>query len=1171
MAKPTPNRRQFIGTALGSLWVCGLERGWGAELMRAGPSFAPSTAADFAFPPDAAKPWVYWMWLNGHVTREGITADLEAMKAVGINGALIMNLGSDESGPVRFMSSEWQAMFRHAVAEAARLGLTIDMNNDDGWNCGGPSITPANAMQKVVWTETPIQGPARISVALPQPPLTWNFYRDICTVAFRRPDGDEDDSIKIAPRLIAAPSGLRCLELEFAEPFAARSIVVSRSGAHTRPASCELRVSDDGREFRTVCRFKTGWEYPAFVSAYPSVTVGFRKVRGRFYRLLTPDTPLDAQNQRTLSFRLLGGSRISFWDLKGGFTAIGEYGTGIPFFEAGQDVVDAEPPEDSFLRARDVIDLSSRVDSTGHLNWTVPPGNWTVLRIGYTPTGQLNAATTKEGQGPDCNKLSPTGVQAQFRAVLEKLILEVGPTGAKSFTFGHNDSWESKCQNWTDEFRKEFHRRRGYDLLSYLPVLAGGRVVESPEISERFLWDMRRTLADLIAEYYWKGLWKECKAHGLNFTQEASGRQQFMGDPINYLSQGDIPMGEFWMGELLPRPDCKLAASTAHVYGRPLAGAEAFTSTSDTSATSGEWLQHPFSLKAKGDIAFCTGINHLTFHRYVLQPWLNRKPGLTWGSKKGGIGTSFERTQTWWKPGAAWIQYLSRCQAMLQRGRFAADVCVFTGESVPNVLFRPAKDRSLLLLEKDDPSTSTEIALTRSGLLPTLPPSSYDFDGCDLKTLSQFSVEDGRLVLPHGMSYRLLTLPPTFEMTSDALRVIGRLVKAGAVVMGPKPAASPGLSNFPACDDQVQSLANEIWGPCDGKQVKEHVFGKGKVVWGKPIDEVLVSIGVSPDFEYKCLKEDSYLDFIHRTDGEAEIYFISNQRERFEEAECTFRVSGKVPELWDSATGRTRTCAMYKQSNGMTLVPLCFDPHGSVFVVFRRPARGKSVVALSLDGNAFPWFDGLGEQFRGVKIEMAKGRKIVMTTAVPGQYELSKSDSTILSVEIPPLPGPLRMEGHWEVHFPPDWGAPQTASFSKLISWTEHANEGIRYFSGTATYVREFEIEPKLLSRDYVLYLDLGRVKEIASVRLNGRNLEVLWKPPFRMEISGALNPGKNRIEIDVTNLWPNRMIGDLRLAEGRRYTWTNWNGFTSHSPLLESGLIGPVVIQVAARKEYSF
>ena len=405
-----------------------------------------------------------------------------------------------------------------------------------------------------------------------------------------------------------------------------------------------------------------------------------------------------------LSFSLSGAQRVPYWELKAGHANVREHGGGAHLFELPGEIPAADP--------EGAIPKAAVIDLTGQAEWDAPAGKWTILRIGHTCTGRTNGAATAKGKGLDCDKLSRAGVEAHYEGMMAQLIAHAKPFIGKSLKSFHNDSWESGCQNWTSGFEEEFRKRRGYDLLPYLPVMAGGRVVENREVSERFLWDLRRTLADLIREVYWGRLREICHQHGLNLSVEAAGRQQFLYDPVNLLSQGDMPMGEFWVGEEWARPDCKLAASVAHITGGNIAGAEAFTSNPPCgNPAAGWWQDSPFSLKAKGDHAFCAGINRIVFHRFLHQPRNVHGPGMAWPN----VGTNIDRTQTWWESGgAAWIRYISRCQYLLQQGRFVADVCVLTGEGAPNAMARRSKGGPGSP-EGQDASTVTEAALIRMG------------------------------------------------------------------------------------------------------------------------------------------------------------------------------------------------------------------------------------------------------------------------------------------------------------------------------------------------------------------------------------------------------------------------------------------------------------------------
>jgi hypothetical protein len=486
---------------------------------------------------------------------------------------------------------------------------------------------------------------------------------------------------------------------------------------------------------------------------------------------------------------------------------------------------------------------------------------------------------------------------------------------------------------------------------------------------------------------------------------------------------------------------------------------------------------------------------------------------------------------------------VARCQFLLQQGLYQADLCYFNGENVPSAV--PGR-------EYMEPAV----------------PEGYSYDGCSAEVLhKRMSVKDGRLVLPDGMSYRLLVLPLRETMIPETLRRISELVQEGAVVVGPRPKRSPSLSGYPQCDAEVERIASQVWGDCDGKTVLEHRFGKGRVFWGKGLGEVLAQLGIEPDFEYVSGQKDPNVMYIRRTAGDAEMYFVSNQRNRFEELECTFRVSGKVPELWYPDTGRMVRQAIYQERGQRTTLPLRLEPRGSVFVVFRKAAQGERVTSVTLDGKAVA-VGASGEVKDPPVVELAgAGDSAVELTAwEAGRYEMKTAGERTVRVQVPALPSPLSVSGPWEVRFPAGWG-PESVVFPKLISWTEHDDPDVKYFSGTATYVKEVEVPGRMLGAGRVVFINLGRLRNHAEVKLNGKDLGILWKPPFRVEITAAVRPGKNRLEVRLTNLWPNRLIGDEFLPFEKRRTWSQTQLYTKDWPLFESGLFGPVQIHAAERK----
>ena len=1129
-------------------------------------------AQGFQSPPDSARPWVYWFWLNGNITREGITADLEAMKRVGIGGVLIMEVDQGAPlGPIPFASAQWRELFRHVVSEADRLGLEVNMNNDAGWNgSGGPWITPDKAMQKVVYSETLVEGPTRFDETLPQPQVVAGYYRDIAVLAF--------------------------------------------------PTPGDYRIPDiDGK------------------AAYVRRDVAPR---------------------------------------------------------ANYDEV---PAEQTINRGR-ILDLTANMGQDGRLSWDAPEGNWTVLRLGHTPTGVMNAPSPISGRGLECDKLSKQGSEAAFEGLMGKLIADSATLVGKALVATHIDSWENGSQNWTPRFRQEFQQLRGYDPLLYLPVLSG-RVVESLEVSERFLWDLRQTVSDLVTENYAGHMRELAQQHGLRLTIEAYGNTTV--DNLAYAGHCDEPMGEFWWPGLGAGGTLREMSSAAHVYGKPICGAEAFT------AADGErWLGHPALLKPMGDLAFCMGINRFVFHRYALQPWANRPPGMSMGP----WGQHYERTQTWWEQSRPWHEYLARCQYLLQGGLPVVDLLYLAPEGAPRSFNPP----------------------------PSVLRSGYSADVCSADAvLTRLAVKNALLTLPDGMTYRALALPGSPTMTPALLRRLGELADQGATIIGSAPTKAPGLTDYPDCDSRVHRQAEALW-------------GSGAIITDKSPQEALGASGVGPDFT-----SDRVLEFIHRRINSSDVYFVANPSSHAVNATCTFRISGRRPEQWQAETGRREPVVVYTEAEGETRIPLRFEAGGSVFVVFaasgpaadpvlritregepvwppqsedvkiniRRAVWSPSeaakrtkdvtkqvqrlvdegtrsfvVAELVSEGDPAPRivktlrveYEVGGQTLTAtatdperISFEQPEGaEKIVIRRAVWGpagekeyapkdvtdqvqrkvdggahsfvvaelasegdpapnivkvlrvEYEVageaftaSATDPEFLSFELPadaapPVhlerrpdgtvlavvtePGPYEavtkagrtvrftgsaprsvdVPGPWELRFTPGWGAPERVRLSELASWSEHPDPGVRFFSGTGSYRTTVQLSPDMVAAGRRLTLDLGRVEVIARVGLNGTDLGILWDAPFCVDITGVARPGANTLQVEVTNLWPNRMIGDEQLPEDSerhgngtlvrwpqwlaqdkpsptgRYTFTSWRLWAEDAPLLPSGLMGPVTVR---------
>ncbi len=1070
-------------------------------------------ASGFLSPPDSAKPRTWWHWVSGNVSSEGITADLEAMKRIGLGGAQLFTVDqSDVKGPVVFLSPEWRKLVHQSLVEAAQLHLEISMEGCDGWSeSGGHWVTPAQSMQQVVWTETNADGGRTIPLDLPPPQKKLDYYEDIGIYAFPTLAGDDIPAPSvvtvISPKGAVPQRGVPTgsapihldypepgqpvrLEYQYAQPVTCSGLQLSTRNLPEKTAG-ELQASDDGVTYHAVCAIRS------------QGSVSFPPATAKYFRICFDHGSPKAGKVDFTEAKLTG---FRFKDVKA---------------RTGMQVKMDIPFEEASLASADVIDPQALVDLTGKKEWAAPTGKWTLVRLGHTSTGATTHPSTSPGL--ECDKMSRDAVASHIEHLFTPVWQDSPEQTGSTFRYLLLDSWEAGCENWTPLLPEEFRRRRGYDLQPWLPALTG-RVVRDLDATQRFLWDYRRTLADLVAENHYGVFQAQAHAHHMGLTSEAPGvARPTVADGLQCKGRCDIPMGEFWVGWANDSDfdDAREAASAAHIYGQNIAATESFTSIPERAA----WTNDPYSLKREGDRAFCVGVNRFVFHRYAHQPWLDRVPGMSMGP----WGINFERTNTWWEQGAAWISYLSRCEYLLQRGRFTADLCYFYGEDTP--------------------------AYVRHSQLKPVVPRGYDEDVCNAEILlDQTSVEDGLIKLRSGMRYRVLVLPETDRMTLPMLRKIEALVSAGGVVYGPRPVRSPSLTDYPASDRSLSDLTEKLWGPCDGKTVTEHAYGKGKIAWGEPLEKVL---GVGPDFASAAAN----LMYIHRQDGPAEIYFVSSQNAEAVTADCTFRVSGKQPELWHPDTGEREQVAFYQPGDGQTTLRLHFDPSGSVFVVFRQPSPARvPVVAVNRDGQDF-----YGTQIDPTaSLPAVADNQIVLTTSQPGAYELTTGTGGTEKRDVPTLPAPQELAGPWKLRFPPKLGAPTEASLERLISWSDSPEEGIKYFSGTASYLRDFDLGQEHLAKDRHLYLDLGQVKNLAEVVLNGKSLGILWKPPFRVEITGAAQVGSNHLEIKVTNLWPNRLIGDQKLPEDRRITWASVSQYKADSPLLPSGLLGPVTLHSA-------
>lgn len=957
--------------------------------------FAPANASlspeEFRNPPVQARPAVLWTWLNGHVDRKQITRELEEMKAKGLRGAIIWDLGSiaDPAGMIprgpAFLGPESIGSIHHAMDEAQRLGLELGMVASSSWNAGGPWIKREQAGKELRWSETRVKGPRDFSGVLPLPEKTTGSVTDIAVLALPH-----------HPEIPAAGS----------------------------------------------------------------------------------PTPLR---------------------------------------------------------------LDSRLDAGGRLTWSVPEGEWNILRFVCRDTGHQLICPSPNSKGLMVDHLSKEATAAHFNHILD--VLRRGRKDLEPLKVLMLDSYEvPPTTDWTPRFVEEFVRRNGYDPAPWLPVLAGWSIGDET-LSARFRHDYRKAVGDLVAEDHFAEARTIVHRSGLQLLAEAGHGGYPRVDPLKALGASDIPMGEFWNHR--KNWVTKEAASAAHIYGKRLVNAESFTGWQ-------HWQDGPAAYKRLFDIALCAGLNQATFHTFAHNPPDAGLPGFAYHA-----GEHFNVNLTWWNQAGPMIEDMSRSCHLLQQGLFVADVAAYYGDEAPNLV--PARRISPTIRSNWDDDHCAHCGLKKPVDLGSLGPG-YDYDYLNEEILLQrMEARDGKLVLPDGMSYRVLVLPDRETISPEALRRIGELVEAGATVIGRKPERSNSLRGYPACDEEVRALAGRIWGDCDGVKVKSRAHGKGRVIWNIPLRTVLAELGVAPDFTVESgVHEEGHIDYIHRSTGDEEIYFVSNSALTRARVTCRFRVGpGYAPEFWRAEDGSISPCHLYETMDGSIRLPLDLPPASSVFVVFRKDQRpdhlveiGRPAGGAAAENRPEPGVIGLEPQ------------SLRFRAWEPGTYTFETAGGRRGRTVVGPLAVDLAIGGAWELHFPEGRGAPASVTLDPLIDWTAHSDPGVRHFSGTADYRKTFELSGPAAADKEPLLLCLGAVREVATVTVNGQRAGILWKAPYQVDIRPFVKPGANRLEIAVTNSWNNRLVGDRQSPPGTRVTRTNLEGkFNAQSPLLSSGLLGPVTL----------
>ncbi|HSH09335.1 MAG TPA: glycosyl hydrolase [Oceanipulchritudo sp.] len=1106
-------------------------------------SEADSLERAFRDPGPEARPWVFWYWMQASVTREGILLDLEAMAEAGIGGAYLMPIKGPAEPPlmepVNQLSPEWWGMVRFAFEAADRLGLKLTLHACDGFAvAGGPWITPELSMQKVVWSESRITGGQPVEVELFQPESYPGYYRDIAVFAIpanrlsgvstrsvtpqittSQPDLDASFLVKEQTEQRFRSEGPAWIQYAFDSPFTARSIHVIPAGTNFSAKRLRLEVSDDGENFFTVRQLESprhGWQ-----DGEAGLTYSIPATRARWFRFVHDPEGVEPGCEDLDSAKWKPSLSICGLTLSTDPVIHQFEGKSGAAWRISPPTLAGDVPDFACVDREGIHELTDHLGAGGVLKWNAPDGEWILLRMGHTSTGQTNYIGGA-GKGLEADKFNPAAAELQFDKWFGEAIRQVGPELADRVLHGfHVDSWECGSQNWSPVFREAFIEQHGYDPVGWLPAMAG-IPLESAEASERFLHDMRETIASLLNTNFFGTMKRLAGEAGVVFSAEAVA-PTMVSDGMLHHGLVDIPMGEFWLrSPTHDKPNDMLdAISGGHIYGKNIIQAEAFTELRMA------WDEHPGMLKALGDRNLAMGINRFVFHVFTHNPWADRQPGMT----LDGVGLYFQRDQTWWKPGRAWLEYLTRCQALLQVGRPVADVAVFTGEELPRRAVLPARLADALpgLIGAERLAASAGRLRNEGQPLRELPKgvrsaanmedpgdwidplSGYAYDSLNRDALLRMAtVEEGRICLPGGAKYGLLVIPGSRRMdpqgnqlSVDMIHQLYQLTNDGATIL---------LREKPIIRDpenavfQTHYRIAELWGT-----EPIATIGRGRVLRGPWTATTLQQIGLAPMVRFMDGEGQPArgMAWCQRSAPEGTIFFLSNQSADTRNLTASFNIPGMIPERWDPLTGEIGMIPEWKAKDGRTEVALSLAPAQSCFIVFRNSTERSS---------------------GGLPAPIA---------------------SQVMDIS-----------GPWSVAFDSNsGGAAKVLTFNQLMDWTGHEDPGIRFYSGTATYENTFTLPAGTIVPGARYFIDLGNVANLAEVILNGQPCGVAWADPMQVEVTAALRPGENRLRLLVTNTWANRLIGDHALEEANRQTWTTAPYRLDGTSLLPSGLSGPVML----------
>jgi hypothetical protein len=793
-------------------------------------------------------------------------------------------------------------------------------------------------------------------------------------------------------------------------------------------------------------------------------------------------------------------------------------------------------PDKTISDFSEIIDISDKVID-GELIWDAPPGEWHVERFVCSNNGQMLIAASPNSKGLFIDFLDPKATRFHFETIFKRLGLEKGGTTDSPLKTLDDDSMElHEGIQWTTDFGAWFENQHGYSPINWLPVFLGWEI-ENEDQSRRFQYDYNLSVSDLLIYSHYTTGSEVCEEYGVELVAEAGGPgapfwESNPVDALKALGNVHIPRGEFWLGNPRNLFLIKEIASASHIYGKKYVDAESWT-------TWRRWRDGPFERKILVDRAFSEGLNRVTYHGYSHSPVEDEFPGPTYHA-----GVDMNPQVVWWSKASSFMDYLARCSFMLQQGLYVADVAYYYGDQAPNFwpLYHNVPEKPMI-----------------EGL-----GQGYEYDVVNSDViLNRMAIKDGRIVMPDGMSYRVLVLPNRKDMPVEVLSKLESMVTDGATIIGPKPTEIPGLSDVKMKTKTLHDLADKMWSDCNESSSGVHSYGKGKVVWGYSPEEWLKEQGIGPDFSSQNAQVASGLNFIHRETALFYTYFVANQTLMQVNSDVNFRVENVTPEIWDPSDGSIAKQLVYQTTKeGWITMPISLPPGGTKFFVFKKGVSEPALHALERKVHL------VNSELPIEKIVEVNSNSILMECWQNGDYAFELKNGNQIRAVVEHIPGPYRIDGAWNVEFDEKWGAPEKIVFPELISWTNHDDPGIKFYSGKGTYTKTISIQEKWIGDGKKIYLDLGDVGELAEVFINGNSAGVTWKPPYRVDISVHVRQGENELEIEVMNLWINRLTGDKELPESARFTKTNidsdggsWLDNYSEWHTEPAGLFGPVLL----------